>query len=207
MKKITIDKDFSENIFFTSDTHFRHGNIIKYCNRPFKTVQEMDHALIQKWNSVVKPDDIVFHLGDVAFADRNKWRQILNALNGKKYLIQGNHDRDGDIPYECFEEVVDMLQLSVWDEELQSYPTFIMAHYPLATWAGIQRGIFNLHGHIHSVPDLNGSGFDMEIAKKAPWNQYDVGMDRNNFIPISYSDLKVIFTKRMLYGNKPVKSS
>lgn len=66
----------------------------------------MDHALIQNWNKVVSEDDIVFHLGD--FADKSKWRQIANALKGKKYLIQGNHDRSDDIPTECFEAVGDI---------------------------------------------------------------------------------------------------
>jgi hypothetical protein len=59
-----------------------------------------------------------------------------------------------------------------------------------------------LHGH--STPDLKGTGFDIVIAKNAPWNQYDVGVDRNNFTPVSYEDLK---TKRMLYGNKSIKGS
>ena len=154
----------------------------------------MDHALIQNWNKVVSEDDIVFHLGDFAFADKSKWRQIANALKGRKYLIQGNHDRSDDIPTECFEAVGDMMQVSIYDTEL-------------ATWAGINRSICNLHGHIHSTPDLNGTGFDIVIAKNAPWNQYDVGVDRNNFTPVSYEDLKTIFTKRMLYGNKSIKGS
>ena len=167
----------------------------------------MDHALIQNWNKVVSEDDIVFHLGDFAFADKSKWRQIANALKGRKYLIQGNHDRSDDIPTECFEAVGDMMQVSIYDTELEDYSTFIMTHYPLATWAGINRSICNLHGHIHSTPDLKGTGFDIVIAKNAPWNQYDVGVDRNNFTPVSYEDLKTIFTKRMLYGNKSIKGS
>lgn len=207
MEKITIDKDFQGKVFFTSDTHWRHGNIIRYCDRPFNNVQEMDHTLIQNWNSVVTDQDLVFHLGDFAFADRSKFRQIANSLNGTKILIQGNHDRTDDIPTECFTTVADMFQVSILDSELNEYVTFIMSHYPLATWAGINRGIFNLHGHIHSTPDLSGTGFDIVVAKNAPWNQYDVGVDRNNFTPVSYDELKTIFTKRMLYGNKSVKSS
>lgn len=159
----------------------------------------MDHTLIQNWNKVINPNDIVFHLGDFAFADKSKWRQLLNSLNGIKYLVLGNHDRIDDVPKECFISVEDMIQLSIKDGELEGYSTFIMTHYPLATWAGINKGIFNIHGHIHSTPDLSGTGFDICIAKNAPWNQYDIGMDRNNFIPISYEELKIIFTKRMLY--------
>lgn len=204
MLKVIFNKEDLEKsqIFFTSDTHFRHGNIIKYCSRPFISVQEMDHALIQNWNKTVGVNDIVFILGDFAFADKSKWRQLLNALYGKKYLILGNHDREEDIPEECFIGICDMAQISIYDEELDGYATFIATHYPLATWAGINKGYFNIHGHIHSTPDLKGTGFDIQIAKNAPWNQYDVGMDRNDYTPIDYEQLKTIFTKRMLYGNR-----
>lgn len=205
MQKLTFSKEDLKDrqIFFISDTHWRHGNIIRYCNRPFSSVQEMDHALIVNWNKTVGENDIVFHLGDFAFADKSKWRQLLNSLNGDKFLIQGNHDRNDDIPHDCFMSVDDMLQISIQDDELAGgYATFILTHYPLATWAGINRGVFNCHGHIHSTPDLSGTGFDIIIARNAPWNQYDVGCDRNDFTPVSYEELKVIFTKRMLYGNK-----
>ena len=109
-------------------SYFRHGNIIKYCDRPFNSIQEMDHALIQNWNKVVSEDDIVFHLGDFAFADKSKWRQIANALKGKKYLIQGNHDRSYDIPTECFEAVGDMMQVSIEYED--SWHKFLLSHRP-----------------------------------------------------------------------------
>lgn len=170
MLKITLKEEDLRyrKVFFTSDTHFRHNNIIKYCDRPFTNVQEMDHILIQNWNKVVGKEDIVFHLGDFAFADKRKWRQITNFLNGEKYLIQGNHDRNEDIPTECFVDIRDMMQVSIYDTELEDFSTFIMTHYPLATWAGINKGIFNLHGHIHSTPDLNGTGFDIAVAKNAP---------------------------------------
>lgn len=197
----------TEHLFFISDTHFSHQNIIKYCNRPFKTKEEMDHILIQKWNEKVQPEDIVFHLGDFAFGNRSNWLSILNGLNGIKYLIQGNHDGKDSIPEGCFAGIEDMLKLSIWDAEMSTYNEFYLTHFPLATWTGINRGVFNLHGHIHSTPDLQGTGYDIKVAINAPWNQYDVGVDRNNFAPISYDELKVIFTKRMLYGNKPIKNS
>lgn len=204
MLKVIFDQQEiqSRNVFFTSDLHFRHGNIIKYCSRPFESVQEMNHALIQHWNKTINENDIVFILGDFAFADKPKWRQLLNALHGEKYLILGNHDREEDIPEECFTAICDIAQISIYDEELEGFATFIATHYPLATWAGINKGHFNIHGHIHSTPDLSGTGFDIQIAKNAPWNQYDVGIDRNDYTPISYEQLKTIFTKRMLYGNR-----
>ncbi|MBQ4059987.1 MAG: metallophosphoesterase, partial [Lachnospiraceae bacterium] len=81
-----------DKVFFTSDTHFYHSNIINFCGRPFKNVEVMNETLIANWNSVVGPDDIVFHLGDFCLGGSAEWTNILNRLNGKIYLIVGNHD-------------------------------------------------------------------------------------------------------------------
>ena len=81
-----------DRVFFTSDTHFYHANIINFCGRPFKNVEVMNETLIANWNSVVGPDDIVFHLGDFCLGGSAEWTNILNRLNGKIYLIVGNHD-------------------------------------------------------------------------------------------------------------------
>ena len=90
-KKLKFDSS-KDNIFFVSDTHFAHENIIKYCNRPFKSIEEHDEALIERWNEKIDKDDIVFHLGDFAFASEEYIKSILDRLNGKKYLVFGNHD-------------------------------------------------------------------------------------------------------------------
>ena len=82
----------SKNIFFISDPHFGHQNIIKYCDRPFKTTDEMNEFIVNRWNCFVKKDDIVFILGDIAFGGAGLFDQIMPKLNGQKYLILGNHD-------------------------------------------------------------------------------------------------------------------
>lgn len=79
--------------FFTSDTHFGHKNIIKYCDRPFKDVPHMNEQLVERWNAVVSNDDWVFHLGDVALGPWTEWDGLLTRLNGNKVLVIGNHDR------------------------------------------------------------------------------------------------------------------
>lgn len=79
-------------IYFISDTHFNHSNIIEYCNRPFNDIKEMNDTLINNWNSVVKKDDIVYHLGDFALADEEKLKELYSKLNGTIILIRGNHD-------------------------------------------------------------------------------------------------------------------
>jgi calcineurin-like phosphoesterase family protein len=81
-------------IFFTSDTHFGHHNIIKYCGRPFKDANDMNESFIRNWNSVVGVDDDVYHLGDVSFMSKQQTINIIKKLNGRIYLVSGNHDRN-----------------------------------------------------------------------------------------------------------------
>ena len=113
----------SQGIFLpaTLISYFKHGNIIKYCNRPFESSSDMNNALVSNWNKVVAPNDIVFHLGDFCFGDRKTWKSFCSKLNGTKYLIQGNHDRENEIYYEGFELVCDIAQVAIYDNELEDY--------------------------------------------------------------------------------------
>ncbi len=80
-------------IYVISDTHFNHKNIIDYCNRPFKDIDEMNNTIIYNWNRIVKKDDIVYHLGDFFLGSKFDLKDIVDRLNGAIYLIRGNHDR------------------------------------------------------------------------------------------------------------------
>ena len=80
-------------IFIISDTHFDHAKIIKYCNRPFSDVNKMNDEIINRWNDVVKNEDIVYHLGDLFLGSKFDLKSIISKLNGNIYLIKGNHDR------------------------------------------------------------------------------------------------------------------
>lgn len=82
----------AEHTFFTSDTHFNHANIIRFCNRPFKDVNQMNEVLIENWNRVISPGDTVFHFGDFCLGGSLEWTNVLDRLNGKIHLILGNHD-------------------------------------------------------------------------------------------------------------------
>jgi calcineurin-like phosphoesterase family protein len=133
--------------YVISDTHAYHANIIRYCNRPFKDVPEMNGRMIYNWNSVVTPNDIVYHVGDVSFGKKEDLRNFVQCLNGHKILIMGNHDRQKSIMrWAGFEDVLDSLIL-----ERNGY-RFLLHHYP---WydvppPGIDRVI---HGHIHNTID------------------------------------------------------
>lgn len=80
-------------VFFSSDHHFAHANIIRYCNRPFESVQAMNREMIRRWNDVVEHRDVVYHLGDFAMGDSAHWHTFCKKLNGRKILVRGNHDK------------------------------------------------------------------------------------------------------------------
>src|ERR1700681_4171088 len=112
--------------WFTSDTHFGHTNIIKYCTRPFTDAGEMDRVIVANWNELVQPTDIIYHLGDFAFASPERAKHIVSNLNGHKVLILGNHDRSGHKMAEWgFNEVHQSLQI-----ELEGGLKANLSHYP-----------------------------------------------------------------------------
>ena len=124
--------------FYISDTHFGHYNIIEYSYRPFKTLKEMDSTLIENWNAKVRPNDLVYHLGDFAWKDARKYRE---QLNGHIILIRGNHDK---VPKNCFNEVC------YYKEIKDSGYRLILMHYPLITWNHVNSPTcYYLHGHLH----------------------------------------------------------
>lgn len=173
-----------EHTFFTSDTHFGHANIIRFCNRPFKNVEEMDEALIENWNLVVSEDDTVFHLGDFAFGGSSVWKEIIPRLKGHINLIIGNHDRknlrQGYMSF--FDMVVPQLQI-----EIEGNPIYLN-HYPFLCYGGSYRGVWQLFGHVHSGP--NAEGLDISRLEALFPTQYDVGVDNNDYAPISYKEVK-----------------
>jgi calcineurin-like phosphoesterase family protein len=181
------------NVFFISDTHFQHSNIIKYCNRPFETVVDMDSTMIENWNSVVGEDDIVFHLGDFCFGSKKSWKYLLDRLNGKKYLAVGNHDKN--IPPDKFIDIQHRFNIRIiGDPEMTSDGQRITVdHYPMFSWYQSHRGAFQLYGHVHG--GLSNKG--MNESKLTP-NQLDVGVDVHNFTPIPYEKVKEIITKQNL---------
>lgn len=139
-------------IFFTSDTHYGHENIIKYCNRPFQNSKEMDDCMYSNWVATVNKNDVVYHLGDVCLGGKDKCERIvarLKNLPGKKYLIPGNHDEYLDILAGAFEILPPLYSKKAQLPEGNGKMTAIMCHYPLLSWHGIGRGSVMLHGHNH----------------------------------------------------------
>ena len=196
IKPLSLDSS-KQGIWFTSDTHFGHNNILKFCKRPWVTIKEMDEALITNWNSVVGTNDIVFHLGDFAFASNSRWKEIISSLNGNIYLIAGNHDEcryPGHQTFDLFEGVTTQLALRIDGQSVY------LNHYPFLCYGGTYRSpkhcVWQLYGHVHTNSS-DRTGKDDERVKMCFPYQYDVGVDNNNYIPVSWEQIKEIIAKQI----------
>lgn len=138
-------------IYFIADTHFNHENIIKYCDRPFSNAKEMNEYIIQKWNSVVKEDDIVYHLGDVGFGTTEMLKELISRLNGTKILLRGNHDFKRGV--NGWKEVGFS---EVYKKKIE-LGNLILTHEPIEI---LEEGKINVFGHIHNK--LLGERFNKE---------------------------------------------
>ena len=171
-----MTKSGKSRIFVTSDLHLGHKNIIKYCNRPFSNVEEMNNTIISNWNNTVNKKDSVYILGDLGFTNVNSINETIKILNGKKYLIRGNHDhfiKNTKFDVDNFEWVKDyfMLKTQINHEKVK----FIMSHFPFYTWNSKHYGSIHLYGHVHnSNPMLDG----------ILGNAFNVGVDVNDFKPV-----------------------
>ncbi len=182
----------AEHTFFTSDTHFNHANIIRFCNRPFKDVEQMNEVMITNWNNAISKDDTVFHLGDFCLGGAAEWTKILDHLNGKIYLIMGNHDlkniRQGFISR--FEHVAMQMRIEIGKKRIY------LCHYPFLCFeGGYKDDVWHLFGHVHTR--RSNSGIDAGRLQYLYPTQYDVGVDNNNFIPVSFGQVKRIIDKQV----------
>lgn len=118
------------NIFFTADHHFGHANIIRFTNRPFKDIDEMNEELIKRWNEKVGKEDFVYHLGDLSLGSPQKTKEILDELNGKIYLIKGNHEKSALTYSERFEWIKDYHEMYL-DLKSGESKKVILMHYAM----------------------------------------------------------------------------
>lgn len=161
--------------YFTADHHFGHANIIKYTNRPFKSVEEMDNELIRRWNEKVKVNDIVYHLGDFTLLSYKDAYSYLDKLNGNIFIVPGGHDKRWVRHAINFDNANVLPSLATYYFGDDAWP-FILCHYPLLSWDRSHYGSIHLHGHSHgTIPNEGG--------------RFDVGIDTNDFYPYSLEDV------------------
>lgn len=178
------------NIWFTSDQHFGHDNVIKHCDRPFDSIEEMNESLIDNFNSVVKMGDTVWHIGDFAFPIRVKGKEnqtkyvesIWRRLNGNHEFIEGNHDQwvklfekfNIQIPNLTMHGRAHSLKLKIDGEK----HLIELNHYAHAIWNKSHYGSWHLHGHSHG-------------SYNPPYGKImDVGVDPQNYFPIHLDEVK-----------------
>ena len=162
--------------YFIADPHFGHVNILQLSNRPFNTIQEHDDTLIKNWNNVVKPTDEIYILGDLTMSKDGKYaNSLLSKLNGRKYLIIGNHENYLNDPE------FDKSQY-VWIKDYYefNYETikFVLFHYPILEWNGYFKKSIHLYGHVYNTRQPY---FESIMDKRAK----NVGVDIINYTPIS----------------------
>jgi calcineurin-like phosphoesterase family protein len=170
--------------FYTSDTHYFHKNIIRYCQRPFTDVEEMHETMIRLWNERVAAQDTVFHLGDFGFGPAEGLRSILKRLNGHKVIVKGNHDKGlttlKDIGFE--QATLDgfhtdkSLGIPVY---LRHKPNFLYHELPFFSEDEI-----HLCGHIHDLW-ARTSAYPVVATE----NIINVGVDQSWFTPLTLQEL------------------
>lgn len=190
-------------IFFTSDTHFGHSKIIEYTNRPFADADEMNEELIRRWNDAVRPQDTVFHLGDVAFGNIDVAKECLDRLNGRIILCIGNHDMHmlSDKRFTGrFESINWKMYVHIMDKTDGKTTAMYLNHEPLMCFGGAwrfgDRLVWNLFGHVHSGPNTK-NGLDIDRLSQCMPSHYDVGVDNNDYTPVYLGDLKNIINTQV----------
>lgn len=174
-------------IYFTADLHLSHANVIKYDNRPFKDIEEMDTTITNNWNEIVNDDDTVYVLGDVLWkASYENIIEKIGKLKGHKHLILGNHDKKTPhIKSDVWETVKDYLEIKIDNIFV------IMSHYPIIDWDGMLRGSVHLYGHVHNSMDLNDI-LKVRFPDIDKFRSMNVGIMKTNYYPISWEKIKDI---------------
>ena len=155
--------------YFTADEHFGHFNIIKYCNRPFGTVEEMDETIVSNHNEVVKSGDVVVHVGDLTL--KRDAIEYIKRLNGNHVFLRGSHDY-----------WLSKKNMTIWEKKIDDQ-YIVACHYAMRSWPRSFHGSWQVYGHSH--------GKLKPIGK-----QWDVGVDNNNFYPVSFIELIEIMKER-----------
>lgn len=175
--------------FYIADWHYSHVNAIRFDNRPYNDVYEMNEDLIRRWNSVVGEDDTVYILGDMFWCSPVQAIPVLDQLKGKKVLIKGNHDRYHNHEFKNkFEEIVDYLEIE------DNGRRVVLCHYPIPCFKNHYYGWYHLYGHVHSSFEWNmmeSIKREMKELYGKPCEMYNVGvmMDYIKFTPRTLDEI------------------
>lgn len=167
---------FMVDTWFTSDFHFRHFNIIRYCNRPFANTQEMDEVIADRMNSCIKPNDTLYFLGDFCLGKAEQVAAYRMRLECKTiHFIEGNHDRITRKLQHLFTSWSSLSEIHVGTQR------FVLCHYAMRVWPHHARGAWQLYGHSHgNLPDE-----PLSLSM-------DVGVDTHDFRPWHFDEIQAV---------------
>ena len=157
--------------FFTADEHYCHSKIIKYADRPFVSIEHMNYDLILRFNTLVTKDDVTVHAGDFCFGTKTEAQNIIEQLNGTHIFLKGSHDRW--LPKSA---------KYIWSKAIEGKKV-VVCHYCMRVWEASHYNSWHLFGHSHGR--LNAIG-----------KSHDIGVDNNNFFPISFYMIKHIMEQQ-----------
>ena len=166
-------------VYFIADTHFGHTNVLRLCNRPFETVEQMNEMFIENWNRRVTGRDSIYVIGDLFFRCEDP-DAILRRLHGKKHLIVGNHDSSwmSKVDARKFFQSVELMKVISDGEHAMT-----LCRYPLLSWKHAKTS-YMIHGHIHANTEMD---FWPLIAIRE--NVLNAGVDLNGFQPVPFDEL------------------
>jgi calcineurin-like phosphoesterase family protein len=170
-------------IYFTSDLHLGHANIIKLCNRPFLKLEEMNETLISNWNNRVTNGDTVYIVGDLIFRSSIPPESYLDRLKGKKHLVLGNHDKSWINKIEPSKYFVSVDRMQIVGDGKHK---IILCHYPMMSWESMSKPSYLIFGHIHN--NTNAGYWDLLKTMPCALN---AGVEINNYMPVSFDELVV----------------
>lgn len=175
-------------IWFTSDLHYFHNNIIEFSGRPYVTMDEMIADFIFKHNHKVSDSDEVWMLGDISFGNPSKTMDVLRSLNGRINLVLGNHDKHiekhpGHYIPDIFESVQHYKEINYKDQKI------ILSHFAMRVWNQSHHGSWMLHGHSHGT--LEPHGLSVDVGVDSP---YVLG--KPSYRPLSFDEISEFMTKR-----------
>jgi len=164
----------NRNVFFTSDEHYGHRNVIRFCRRPYEDVDEMDEDFISKFNETVPKDGLTFHGGDFCLWSKTSevYRKYVSRLNGNHVFLMGSHDRwlNNKTSHEIIEIIIDKQPI-------------VICHYAMRVWHRSHYNSWLLYGHSHGNLPPEGKS-------------WDIGVDTNGYRPLSFDELRDIMNHR-----------
>jgi len=178
--------------YYISDLHIGHENILRFDNRPFADVNEMNNKLIENWNARVRSDDTVYILGDFIWAKESEWSSIVGSLGGNKVLIRGNHDpkQFSAATKRMFQEITDLKEIK------DSGKHVVMCHYPIPFFrASFASTAFMLYGHVHQTIEYE---YIAKLRREVKANSTGYGTPNGNFINVGCMMPYMDYTPRKL---------